>query len=81
MLPSLSGFLDAGNAASVAVDHLLSDGAGRVVASFELDGFYDYRAMVEDTPISSSIVELRDATDRLLGACLTDRLSDGLSAG
>ena len=43
-------------------------------------GFYDYRAMVEDTPISSTVVELRDATDRLLGACLTDRLSDGLSA-
>lgn len=43
-------------------------------------GFYDYRAMVEDTPISSSIVELRDGADRLLGACLTDRLSDGLSA-
>ncbi|MEO3475463.1 arginyltransferase [Roseomonas sp. CAU 1739] len=43
-------------------------------------GFYDYRAMVEDTPISTSVVELRDETDRLLGACLTDRLSDGLSA-
>ena len=43
-------------------------------------GFYDYRAMVEDTPISSSVVELRDRADRLLGACLTDRLSDGLSA-
>jgi arginine-tRNA-protein transferase len=43
-------------------------------------GFYDYRAMVEDTPISTSVVELRDDTDRLLGACLTDRLSDGLSA-
>jgi len=43
-------------------------------------GFYDYRAMIEDTPISTSVVELRDATDRLLGACLTDRLSDGLSA-
>lgn len=43
-------------------------------------GFYDYRAMVEDTPISSCVVELRDGADRLLGACLTDRLSDGLSA-
>lgn len=43
-------------------------------------GFYDYRAMVEDTPISSCVVELRDCADRLLGACLTDRLSDGLSA-
>jgi arginyl-tRNA--protein-N-Asp/Glu arginylyltransferase len=43
-------------------------------------GFYDYRAMVEDTPIGSNVVELRDGADRLLGACLTDRLSDGLSA-
>jgi arginine-tRNA-protein transferase len=43
-------------------------------------GFYDYRAMVEDTPIGTGVIEFRDATDRLLGACLTDRLSDGLSA-
>jgi arginine-tRNA-protein transferase len=42
--------------------------------------FYDYRAMVEDTPIDSLIVEFRDPDDRLLGACLTDRLGDGLSA-
>ena len=42
--------------------------------------FYDYRAMVEDTPIETFIVEFRDPDDRLLGACLTDRLSDGLSA-
>jgi arginine-tRNA-protein transferase len=43
-------------------------------------GFYDYRAMVEDTPITTGVVEFRDAQDRLLGACLTDWLSDGLSA-
>jgi len=43
-------------------------------------GYYDYRAMIEDTPISTGIVEFRDAQDRLLGACLTDWLSDGLSA-
>ena len=42
--------------------------------------FYDYRAMVEDTPIETFIVEFRDPEDHLLGACLTDRLSDGLSA-
>jgi arginine-tRNA-protein transferase len=36
--------------------------------------------MIEDTPITSSVVDLRDRTDRLLGACLTDRLADGLSA-
>ena len=42
--------------------------------------FYDYRAMVEDTPIDTFIVEFRDPADRLVGACLTDRLGDGLSA-
>ena len=42
--------------------------------------FYDYRAMVEDTPIETSIVEYRDAEGTLVGACLTDRLGDGLSA-
>jgi arginine-tRNA-protein transferase len=42
--------------------------------------FYDYRAMVEDTPIETFIAEFRDASDRLVGACLTDRLGDGLSA-
>lgn len=42
--------------------------------------FYDYRAMVEDTPIETCLVEFRDGADRLLGACLTDRLGDGLSA-
>jgi arginine-tRNA-protein transferase len=43
-------------------------------------GFYDYRAMVEDTPITTGMVEFRDEADALLGACLTDWLSDGLSA-
>jgi arginine-tRNA-protein transferase len=42
--------------------------------------FYDYRAMVEDTPIETWLVEFRDEADRLVGACLTDRLGDGLSA-
>ena len=42
--------------------------------------FYDYRAMVEDTPIETWLVEFRDADQRLIGACLTDRLGDGLSA-
>ncbi len=43
-------------------------------------GFYDYRAMVEDTPIETLVIEFRDPDDRLIGACLADRLSDGLSA-
>ncbi len=42
--------------------------------------FYDYRAMVEDTPIETFLVEFRDPDDQLIGACLADRLGDGLSA-
>src|ERR1700761_1616128 len=42
--------------------------------------FYDYRAMVEDTPIDTFIVEFRDPDDRMVSACLADRLGDGLSA-
>ena len=42
--------------------------------------FYDYRAMVEDTPIDTFIAEFRDGDDQLISACLTDRLGDGLSA-
>jgi arginine-tRNA-protein transferase len=35
---------------------------------------------VEDTPITSGMVEFRDKRGKLIGACLTDWLSDGLSA-
>jgi len=42
--------------------------------------FYDYRAMVEDTPIETFIIEFRDEQDRLVSACLADKLGDGLSA-
>jgi predicted ATP-grasp superfamily ATP-dependent carboligase len=40
----LDGFLDAGNAGALAAGHLLRGDAGRVVASFDIDAFYDYRA-------------------------------------
>jgi predicted ATP-grasp superfamily ATP-dependent carboligase len=41
---ALEGFLDAGNAGALAVRHLLDADSGKVVASFEIDAFYDYRA-------------------------------------
>src|SRR5688572_13511291 len=49
LVVSLYGFLDAGNAAVAASDHLeaVSDGApgaGKVVATFDVDQFHDYRA-------------------------------------
>jgi arginine-tRNA-protein transferase len=42
--------------------------------------FYDYRAMIEDTPIETSVIEFRLPDGRLAGACLTDRVNDGFSA-
>ncbi|MCW2849072.1 MAG: hypothetical protein JWR90_3046 [Marmoricola sp.] len=44
LVTALEGFLDAGNASALAVGHLAGEAAGRVVASFEVDEFYDYRA-------------------------------------
>ena len=43
LLHALEVFLDAGNATALTAGHLLSD-SGRVVASFDVDAFYDYRA-------------------------------------
>lgn len=42
--------------------------------------FHDYRAMVEDTAVDSRMLELRDAGDTLVAACLADWTSDGVSA-
>ena len=44
LVTALDGFLDAGNASALAVTHLTDDETGRVVAVFEVDEFYDYRA-------------------------------------
>jgi hypothetical protein len=45
MVAVLDGFLDAGNAAVRASQHLVDlDGGGRVVATFDVDEFHDYRA-------------------------------------
>jgi hypothetical protein len=44
LIHCLEGFLDAGNAAGIATQTLLAQSSGRVVASFDIDAFYDYRA-------------------------------------
>ena len=48
LLLALDGFLDAGSAGRLAVDHLLAaqgdEQGGKVVASLDIDAFYDYRA-------------------------------------
>lgn len=43
-------------------------------------GFSDYRAMIEDSPVTTKLVTLRDGGKRLVGVCLTDDLDDGSSA-
>lgn len=43
-------------------------------------GFSDYRAMIEDSPVSTRLVTLRERTGNLVGVCLTDDLDDGASA-
>jgi arginine-tRNA-protein transferase len=42
--------------------------------------FGDYQAMIEDSPVSTKMIELRAADGTLYGAGLYDPLDDGLSA-
>lgn len=57
----------------------------RYLASRHGDGgmadmtFADYREMVEEAAEGTMLVEFRDASARLLGVTLTDRVGDGLS--
>ncbi len=44
MVMVLSGFLDAGKSAQLAAKHLEEIGGGKVVATFDIDALYDYRA-------------------------------------
>lgn len=41
--------------------------------------FTDYRAMVEDSPVDTRIIEFREPEGRLAAVALTDWLSDGVS--
>lgn len=42
--------------------------------------FFDYQALVEDTPVDTSLIEFRDGAGTLAAACVADRLADGFSA-
>jgi len=44
LLHSMAGFLDAGSAGRLAVEHLMDTHEHRRIATFKLDGLYDYRA-------------------------------------
>ena len=73
MVLVLDGFLDAGNAAARAAQHLidLTEDGGRVVATFDVDQFHDYRAR---RPPMSFVRDHYDSYDapRLLVRMLTD---------
>ena len=43
-------------------------------------GFYEYSAMIEDSPIETYLVEFRTPSAELVAVCLTDQTDDGLSA-
>lgn len=45
-----------------------------------LMGYFEYRSMVEDSPVRTAIAEFRDEDEILRGACLVDFLDDGVSA-
>lgn len=45
-----------------------------------LMGFYDYRSMVEGSPIETNLVEFRTPDGTLMATCLMDSMDDGLSA-
>jgi arginine-tRNA-protein transferase len=41
--------------------------------------YEDFRAMIEDSPVRTSLVEFRRDDGRLFGVAITDRVADGLS--
>lgn len=42
--------------------------------------FFDYQALVEDTPVETSVVEFREPGGGLVAVCLMDMMETGLSA-
>ena len=71
MVLVLDGFLDAGNAAAVAAQHLVDLSDGPIVATFDVDQLHDYRAR---RPPMSFVRDHYDAYDapRLVVRLLTD---------
>lgn len=67
----LTGFLDAGNAAVHAADHLEATSEGPVVATFDVDQFHDYRARRPAVTFARDHYEDYDAP-RLVARLLRD---------
>jgi hypothetical protein len=73
LVTALDGFLDAGNAGALAVAHLMAQDSGRVVASFDVDSFYDYRARRPPMTFSENRYEAYEAP-RLVVRLMRDEL-------
>lgn len=43
-------------------------------------GYHDYQLLIEQTPVQTSILEIRDTKKALRAVCIVDRICDGLSA-
>ena len=71
MVVVLDGFLDAGNAASRAAQHLVDASDASVVATFDVDQFHDYRARRPPMSFVRDHYEAYDAP-RLVVRLLTD---------
>jgi predicted ATP-grasp superfamily ATP-dependent carboligase len=71
MVVVLDGFLDAGNAAARAAQHLVDASDGSVVATFDVDQFHDYRARRPPMSFVRDHYEAYDAP-RLVVRLLTD---------
>jgi len=42
--------------------------------------YFDFQALIEETPVDTSIIDFYDERENLVGGCLVDVLEDGLSA-
>lgn len=42
--------------------------------------YYDFRALVEDTPVRTQLVEFHNQENQLIGCCIIDRIKGGISA-
>ena len=43
-------------------------------------GYHDYQLLIEQTPVHTSILEVRDPAQNLRAVCIVDHICDGLSA-
>ena len=42
--------------------------------------YFDYQALIEDTPVETSLFEVRGPDNRLVAVCIVDMMNSGLSA-